>query len=245
MGFLDNECRVLASDVNSDMKITNIAILGMMEDVGSLHADSAGNGYVNISEHHLSWIIMQWKVRIYRRPAYGEKLVARTWVSGDKRVYAFRQYEFFDEKGETVIAASSKWVLNNTETGVIRIPKKVMDDYGVVEKTVFDEGNEMERISEPEEYSHIYDYIVPCTWIDVNGHMNNKFYIDVAYQALPIDVYMSGTFDSFEVMYKRECKLGDKLKCYYHFDGEKHIVSIKNEDSGLLNAIVRLKTKEE
>lgn len=245
MGYLDNEFRVLASDVNSDMKITNFAILGMMEDVGSLHADSAGNGYVNISEHHLSWIIMQWKVRILRRPAYGERLVGRTWVSGDKRVYAFRQYQFFDENGDVIIEASSKWVLNNTESGVVRIPKKVMDDYGVVDEVVFEEGNDMERISEPEDYSSVYDYTVPCTWIDVNGHMNNKFYIDVAYQALPIDVYMAGSFDGFDVMYKRECKLGDNLRCYYNFDGEKHTVSIKNAESGLLNAIVRLKQKED
>lgn len=244
MHKFERDFLVCASNVNSDMHITNKALLGWMEDIGSLHSDVCGCGYININEHHLSWIIMQWEVEVIRRPAYGEKLRNVTWVSGDKRVYAYRQHAFYDEEGKLVVRACGKWVLSNTESGVIKLPRKVMDGYGINPETVFDDNNNMPRITEPEGYESVYDYRVPCTCIDVNGHMNNKFYLDIAYQALPIDVYMSGSFDGFEIMYKRECKLNDDLKCYYHFDGEKHIVTIKSAEDGLLHAIVRLRLEK-
>ncbi|MBQ1301804.1 MAG: hypothetical protein IIY29_00405, partial [Firmicutes bacterium] len=208
-------------------------------DVGALHSDAAGCGTANLEETRLSWVIIQWKVKIYRRMRYGETITVKTWVPGTKRLYTFREYAFYDEAGELVAACSSKWVLTHLEKGMITVPPWILEQYGMHTETVFEEGINMARVKEPLEYSSENECTVPCTWIDVNGHMNNLHYLDVAYQALPIDLYLENSFNEFEIMYKREAKMFDRLHCYYQFDGTYHIVSIKNAEDGKLHAVVR------
>ena len=230
---------VYTSDVNTDLLVTNKTILGWMEDIGSLHSDHCGCGMATMEETRLSWVIIQWKLKIYRRMRYGETITVKTWVPGTKRLYTFREYAFYDEEGKLVAACSSKWVLTDLDKGMIHVPQWILDQYGMHTETVFEEGINMDRIKEPEHFSQEYECTVPCTWIDVNGHMNNLYYLDVAYQALPIDLYMNNSFDEFEILYKRECKMFDRLHCYYDFDGTYHIVSIKNGEDGKLHAVVR------
>ena len=237
--IFEHQFYVYSRDVNTDLCVTNKTILGWMQDVGALHSDLAGCGTANLEETRLSWVIIQWKVKIFRRMRYGETITVKTWVPGSKRLYTFRDYAFYDEAGELVAACSSKWVLTDLEKGLIQVPGWILEQYGTHEETVFEEGMNMARIKEPEAFSGEYECTVPCTWIDVNGHMNNLHYLDVAYQALPIELYLENSFNEFEIMYKRESKMFDRLHCYYQFDGTFHIVSIKNDEDGKLHAVVR------
>ena len=76
--------------------------------------------------------------------------------------------------------------------------------------------------------------------IDINKHMHNICYLDLAYEALPKDIYENTSFDNIEIMYKTGALLGEKVKCFYSdIDGE-HIVTIKSEDETKLHAIVTL-----
>ena len=79
-------------DIDSHLRLTNRALLGMFEDVSSAHSDTIGCGVGNIRETGLSWVIMHWKIKVIRRPAYGEKITIKTWVAGMKKLYMFRQY---------------------------------------------------------------------------------------------------------------------------------------------------------
>ena len=70
--------------------------------------------------------------------------------------------------------------------------------------------------------------------------MHNLYYLDLAYEALPEDVYSNNSFDNIEIMYKSGAKLYDKLKCFYANIENEHIVTIKSEDEKTLHAIVKL-----
>lgn len=245
MAYFEHKFLVCTSNVNSELYITNKTLLEWMEDIGSLHSDTANCGMKTIEETRFSWVIIQWKVKIYRRFRYGETITARTWISGTKRLYTFREYEFFDEKGELVAAASSKWVLTHLDKGMISVPQEIIDGYGLEGRTVFEEGNNMARLKDPMDFSMPYEFTVPCTFIDINDHMNNIFYLDLAYQAMPIEVFKANNFNEFEIMYRKECKLYDKLKCFYHFDGVEHVVCVWDESRKHQHAVIRLKTEAE
>lgn len=233
---------VCTRDVNSNLQITNKSILEWMEDIGSMHSDTADCGMKTIAENKLSWVIIQWKVKVYRRFGYGENITVKTWISGTKRLYTFRQYAFYDEQGKLVAAACSKWVLTHLEKGMISVPERILQSYGTHGETVFEEGNNLERLKAPMEHQSVYEYVVPCTNIDINDHMNNIFYLDVAYQTMPIEVFKAhDSFGEFEILYKRECKLHDRLKCFYTFENGYHIITIRDEEARLLHAVVRLK----
>ncbi len=52
--------------------------------------------------------------------------------------------------------------------------------------------------------------------IDLNGHMHNLYYLDLAYEALPEDVYAKRPYDNIQIQYKKEIKYGEKLYANTH-----------------------------
>ena len=50
---------------------------------------------------------------------------------------------------------------------------------------------------------------------DLNGHINNAFYLDIACDALPLDVMKQGPVKFAAVNYHREIPLGEKAEVLY------------------------------
>ncbi len=241
--ILEREYTVKLSEIGRENKATNKAILSYLEDIGGIHSNMAGYGIPNIPDTHLTWLILDWKVQIIRRPDYAETIKVTTWTKPAVKCYSFRDFEVYDKNNNVIIKAISKWVLVDTKDGKIkRIEDSVISKYGPeLEKTVFD-NEEFEKLKEPENYETECQYTVKRSDIDVNKHMHNLNYIELAINALPEKVYEQEQLDNIRVMYKKEIKLGETVNCKYAFNGEKHIVSIKSEDDSILHAILFLGT---
>ena len=100
--------------------------------------------------------------------------------------------------------------------------------------------DEFDKIKEPEEYQYETEYSVRRADIDVNNHMHNLNYIELANEALPDDVYRGALFNDIRITYKKEIKLGDIVKCKYAFRDDKHIVVVKNIDETVVHAIIEM-----
>ena len=72
------------------------------------------------------------------------------------------------------------------------------------------------------------------------GHVHNTNYLDLAYEALPEEVYVQRPFDSVRITYKKEIRLGEKLLLKYAFADGRHIVAITSGDGEVLHSIVEL-----
>ena len=84
-------------DIWKNNEINNKAILEYLEDVAGYHSDSIGCG-LNSSEHsHLNWILLDWKVKVIKRPKYGQTLEISTWSRKVEKFYAYRDFEIYDE----------------------------------------------------------------------------------------------------------------------------------------------------
>ena len=68
--------------------------------------------------------------------------------------------------------------------------------------------------------------------------MHNTHYLDLAYEALPEDIYNNRPYNNLRISYKKEIKLGDKVNCYYSHIDDKHVVVMKTND--ITNAIVEI-----
>lgn len=223
-------------DFNNNLKIKSL--LGFLEDIGGIHSNKVGYGLLDIPIKHRSWILLNWKVRIFKRPKYAENLKIVTWAYGMEKLYALRDFEIYNEKGELVIIASSKWVCFDTEKeSIIKIDEEMRDSYTIENKKVFKE--KIEKLKEPDKYIDEAKLQITRDMIDVNRHVHNINYIDFATHILPYDVMQKAT--NIDVMYKREIKEDDKIKCKYGIEENFHYAVIKSEDEKVLHAIIRLK----
>ena len=133
-----------------------------------------------------------------------------------------------------------KWALIDTEKGKMsRLTENIINAYKPEKKTVFEE-NSLDKVKIPEEFSNTIKYEVIRKDIDINKHMHNLYYLDLAYEALPDEIYNKRPFDYVRITYKKEIKLGEKVNCKYVEQDGKYVIVIKSEDETVIHAIVEL-----
>lgn len=228
------------SDVGKSGRITNKAILTMLENIGAYQSDIAGHGVLDIPKTGFSWIILDWKLRVIKRPMYGEELTVKTWGRNNKKVHTYRDFEVYNENNELCIIATTKMALINIDTKkFIKLDEQIMKKYRMDEKSVFVE-TELNKIKTPEEYCSKKEYEITRKYIDYNGHMHNTYYLDLAYEALPDEVYENRPYNNLRINYKNEIKLGDKVSCNYAYLEGKHVIVIKNDFENIVNSVIEL-----
>lgn len=228
-------------DVWKGQEISNRAILEYLENIAAYHSDSIGYGVNTTNETHLTWLLLDWKVKIIKRPRYGQLLDIHTWSRHFVKCYAYRDFEIYDDENNLCVMASSKWLLiNNLNGKICKIEKEMGDKYNSEpDKSVFDE-KDIEKLKAPNSYEKCIRYEIKRKDIDVIGHMHNLYYLDLAYETLPEAVYEKRPFDNVRIMYKREIKYGETVICKYSKVENKNVVVINSEDEKILHAIIEL-----
>lgn len=239
MIFESNE-NIRLNDIGKDNKLKNESILQILESIAARHSDLVGYGVLDIEKTKASWILLEWKVQVIKRPLYGENLKIQTWGRYFQKAYTYRDFKILDEQGNICVIATSKWALINIEThGILRLTEEMKDLYKPEEISVFEEET-LPKLNIPKEFSNTIKYTVGRKDIDLNNHMHNTYYLNLAYEALPTFVYENRPYDSFRITYKKEICLNDKITCSYTFKDNKHIIVIQTKEKNITNAIIEL-----
>lgn len=232
-------------DIGKENYLKNIGILEIFENIGTHHSDIAGYGPNDIEEKGVSWVVLDWKIQVLKRPKYGQNLSVNTWArtigDGNKKTHTYRDFEIYDEENNLCVIGTSKWVLVDINKGKItKINNDTIEKYDIENKSVFNIG-ELDKIKIPENFSNEITYKVTRRDIDINGHMHNLYYLSLAYEVLPEEIYEKRPFNNFRIQYKKEVKLDDIIKCKYTFEKDEHIITIWNKDNTKVHAVIILK----
>ena len=227
-------------DIGKNALVKNDAILEILEDAAGEHTNKAGIGKaINIEKDHVAWILHDWKVKVLKRPIYADELTVKTWGRYFQKSYTYRDYEIYNSNGELAVIATSKWSLLNVETRKItKLTDDMRDAYQPEEVHVFDE-EVLEKPEIPSEFSNSMLYTVSRRDIDLINHMHNIYYLDLAYEVLPEDVYEKRPFNEIRITYKHEIILGDKIECKYSYYNGSHVVILEKDNR--VCAIITLK----
>lgn len=232
-----NNYKIGLEDIGIKNEATNKALLAIMEDVAGLHSASVGYGVLDIETKKRVWILLDWKMKVIKRPKYNDDIKAETWSRKVERLYAYRDFQLKDKEGNIIAIGTSRWILIDTDRKrPVKLTADIADLYeSETDKSVFPE--QIEDI-EYENYLFKKDYYIQRRDIDINEHMHNLNYLDMAYEILPEDVYKNKVFDNIRIVYKKEILYGEKVVCYYEEQGNKHIITAKSKDK--INAIIEL-----
>lgn len=231
-------------DVGLDCLATNKAIMTIMEDIGGLHSATVGYGLADVEKSGLAWVLLDWNIKIMKRPKYQEQIKACTWSRKHNTACAYRDFEILSSDGDVLSAATSRWVLIELEK---RRPQRLTEEIislyqGEPEKSALNE--EMKSIVYPKGFFDSYDvysrkYEVLRRDIDTNMHMHNLSYLEAAYETLPLEVYNKGECNNIRISYKKEIMYGDEIVCkYVHTEG-KEVVCFQDTE-GAVRAVVEL-----
>ncbi|MBO5478979.1 MAG: hypothetical protein J6A04_04675 [Clostridia bacterium] len=241
MATFEHKFEIGFRDVGKSNKITNKGLLGFLEDTAGMHSNKVGYGLNNIEETNLTWVLLNWKVQIFKRPLYGESILVKTWARDSFKFYTFRDFEVYNSENELVAIATTKWVLMDARTmSLTKIYPELIEKYHPETKRVFENEEEINKIDFPKELSYTIPYTIQRKDIDINKHVHNASYLDFAYEILPEEVYENCDFNCFEIMYKKETKLGETIKCSYQKENTSHYIVMKTEDEKSIHCVVKL-----
>ena len=228
------------SDTNLKQELTNTSLLRFLEDIAGMHSEKVGYGASSIETTKRTWILLAWKVKVFKRAKMNETVKVVTWSRMIEKFYAFRDFKVFDKDDNLLAIATSKWIYMDTENlKIVKVQDDVASCYESELEAVFEEISDI-KLKEPDsDYINEIEFKITRNLIDINNHVHNIYYMDIAKEALPEDVYLNDELNSFEIMYKKEIKAGSLVKAYYTYENGEHIVSIKSND--VLHAIIKLK----
>ena len=226
-------------DINSNLELTNTGILACLEDVACMHSEIAGFGLFNRDKTKKTWLLLNWKIEVIKRPLYNDVITVQTWSRGMDRYYAYRDFKVLDKDNNIIIKGTSKWIFVDIDK---RKPVKILDEVGEAyfpENISILEDNSMNKIIPPNDIISSINYKITKNMIDINNHLHNIYYMDIAKETIPENLALKNEFNKFEIMYKNEIKFGENVKAIYSKNDNEHYVAIKSEDENTIHAILK------
>ena len=175
------------SDVCScESVLRTSAMMLMFQKIAGEHSRACGYGKEWTFDRGLFWVLVRDNVEVLRLPRYGETVTVRTWV-GKPRLSLFpRFYDMISSGGEVLVKSSSTWAIMNAATrSFARQEEHGMEfaDSAHGDEIPLKEKLPREPFADGE--VHMADFSVPFSYLDVNRHMNNTRYLDLADDLLP------------------------------------------------------------
>lgn len=239
MNLFERTFHVEICDIDTKNALTNYGILRMMQEVAGAHSDSLGISINHMEEKPYTWLLLNWKLQVFLRPAWNSELTVKTWPSSSDKIYSYRDFEIYTKNGDLVAKATSKWVLININTlNIEKTSEEILDIYKPDNTCVFEEP--ISKLKEPEHYDFTENYTITRNDLDINGHANNLSYLKMVTNLMPDNIYNNVDFKNLEIMYKKECKLGDELACMFAKIDNSYVVVIKSKDLSILHCIIKL-----
>lgn len=225
-------------------EISNKGLLNILGEAAEMHSSSVGFGVTDIDKTKLSWALLNWKVSVIKRPRYGQTITINTWTRPSNKLNVYRDFEVVDSEGNLLAKASSKWVLIDIYTHkIVKIPDELEMKYNPEDRTIFDdeESITLPKLKEIDNYTISASYKIRKADIDVNDHVNNLCYLDMAREILPEDENHIVDYNDFEIMYRHQIRYEDDITLYYGFDNGFHYVVIKSDNDEKMHSVMKFK----
>lgn len=237
MAVYEYKTKIRYNDINEENELSDKGLLNVLSEAAGVHSDEVGYSLNTMDKTNYVWMLLYWKIQVYERPRWNTNLIIKTWPRGFSKVSSWRDFEVYNEEGKKIAIASTEWVLVDAQKrNIARITDKMIEEYDIVSKKVFTEEI-TGKLKEPENMEKVYEYTSKRRDIDVNHHVNNVVYLELAYDALPKDINVD--FNNLEIFYKKQVKLGEELGIFYGKDENAHYVSIKSPDGKVLHAVLK------
>lgn len=161
---------------------------------------------------HLFWAVSRNRVQITRLPRLGETITLETWPMPTTKVAYPRSVVAYDEQGNELFRSISLWVLMDCRTRGMILPAK---SGIVVNGTLTGTELAVPRAIATRPMENALTQKVGYSLLDINGHMNNTYYMDWVADLLPSAFHGAHPVQEFTLCYMNEAQEGDEVCLAY------------------------------
>ena len=209
--------KLLSEHVTLKRTLRASSLLRFLQEASIAHTIELGYPKEKTLERGLLWVIARQSVSIKRMPSYDETITLRSWPCETMRFLFPRAYQITDEAGEVIIEGMAVWALIEEKNRKIVFP----DDYGIL----IPDGSNGRELPFPRglklgDLPNKVSFVAPFSKCDINGHLSNTAYLDIAEDLIPLDYLKGHTLSEIVVDYKKEIRAGAEVELAYGPYGE-------------------------
>ena len=242
MGIYTYSDKVQIPDLDDNLNLSQKGIMRMMQEAANLASTKCGYGITNMDDTGKTWVLLYWRIKIIENVKYNSDITIKTWTDFSRGLYSNRKFEIYSNKKKVAIA-DSKWLFVDTKNHSIqKITDELISLFGETKKELFTDDLNI-RIKLSDTATKVYDYTPLRRDLDINGHVNNISFLDIAIEALPKELN-NIDFKYLTIIYKKEIMYGEKISCYYEKAENEYNIYLYSEETNTLHAKVTLKEQE-
>jgi medium-chain acyl-[acyl-carrier-protein] hydrolase len=201
--------RIRTYECGIDGRIKIFSLMQYLQEIAALHAEQFGFGFDRLSEMNGYWVLSNIRIEIGRMPGRDDEITLRTWPSGYSRTIATREFVGKDQNGAELFRASSEWMVLNKKTNRLKNLFKI--DLNLPKTGTKALPDELNRLEPNGDYRKVDVVRVPCSAIDLNGHVNNTEYVRWGIDALHRTFKLNENIRCVQATYLSEVFEGDEL----------------------------------
>lgn len=207
MSIYQIDYTILSSDTDANRRLRLSRLFTMLQEASIAHTTALGMGREMTLDRGLLWIVTLQQARIRRLPEYDETVRLRSWPGKMMHLLFPRYYRIEDQKGGALVEASALWALMDRKTRRVVFPEL----FGVKIRGVHT-GKEIPLPAAPKAPSAAEEstFTVPYSYVDLNGHMNNTRYFDLAEDRMP-EAFHGRPIVGIQTEYAKEAREGDTI----------------------------------
>ena len=257
MDIYERRFRLKSSDVDKDRRLRTSVLFSMLQEAAIAHTEELGMGREKTLDRGLLWIVTLQRAEIERMPLYDEDVVLRSWPGRTMHLLFPRYFSLETEAGEPLLKASSIWSLIDARTRAIVFPEKHgIEIEGVTTGAEIAlpsaprpvgqaASGQADSAAQPVGANGLADgaapkirtaersFTVPYSFVDLNSHMNNTRYFDLA-EDMIFDLEGRSAADHPAAKdpapklicseFSREVRLGETITISLSSDAGKHFI---------------------
>lgn len=213
--YFDKTITIESASVNIRRVLRTSSLLRMLQELTIAFTEAEGVTRRETLDRGLLWVIAKQAFDIKRIPAYDETITLRCYALPTMHMFFPRYYEVYAGEEKPIITGTTLWLLMDETKRSMVLPEV----YGIhLNGGDSPAGFDIPKmISMPKEEDGISEKLVtaPFSFADINGHINNAHYFDIAEDAIPFEEVKLLEPAGFEAEYEKEILPGDKVRLTY------------------------------
>ncbi len=218
--------KLRSRDVDMHRRLRTSELFKLLQEASIRHTEALGMGREKTLDKGILWVLLMQRAEITRMPCYDETVVLKSWPGTTMHLLFPRYYSMETDAGEPLLKASAIWSLVDAETRKVVFPER----YGVeIEGVATGDEIALPSTIRKLDCDREREFTVPYSYVDLNGHMNNARYFDLAEDSIPA----AAAGEKLRLVcaeYSNEAHLGEQLRlrwsredrrCYMEGGAEK------------------------
>lgn len=201
-------------DVDSELKLKPAAFMDLAQEIAYQAATCLGFGYDALQKEGKAWVLSRMTFRFLRHPVWREDIELYTWHKGPYGPFYLRDFMLKSTSGETLVEATSSWVILDVVRRTMCRTSEVMDM--IPEDTVCHDhaiGKPADKVmmSRGVEPVPAGVHKVEFSDIDLLGHTNNARYVVWAMDCIDFSELKEHPVKEVSITFNHETRPGEEV----------------------------------